>query len=204
VEVKNNKYTLIDHEKKRFSFWATKKDGSNSSAMNQYRNMDLTQGSVVMIGFVQEDYESAYGPKTSNKIINFRETQEQPTVTSGSPTSGGTTQSTAQVLSARGEPSRGQSGGSSDAFGRRLGIQGHINALLSNPNIYGNGDVPWDVSSIVKKAIEIEDEAERQLAPVAEEKPTASTTAPAWERFREPELPTIQVNEDISVEDIAF
>src|ERR1043166_7630669 len=63
---------------------------------------------------------------------------------------------------------KGASGGplvkGSDDFSRRLGVQGHINALLSNPNVL-NGHTAELIPGIVAMAIAIEDEAEKQLNP---------------------------------------
>ena len=62
--------------------------------------------------------------------------------------------------SASGGPVGGNGRPPTDAYGRRLGIQGHINALLGNTKIYPTNSL----ESVVALAIKAEDEAERQLA----------------------------------------
>lgn len=84
----------------------------------------------------------------------------------------------------------GASGGASrDEFSRRLGIQGHLNALLSNPEVC---KAVAQRDSLIAWAITIEDELEKKLSATA--KPVANP---------EPELPTIQIEGDIG-EDIPF
>jgi hypothetical protein len=164
VEQKNGKMTLTDHEGKKFSFWMTKKDGTNSSPYAQFKDADLKQGSTIQIGYVLEEYESAYGPKKSNKIISFRETNEAPSKTSAA----SSTQNSIQPERYVPEPSTASQGISRDEFSRRLGIQGHINALLSNPSFTEpRDDFPASINipHIITLAIQIEDEAEKQLNP---------------------------------------
>ncbi len=82
---------------------------------------------------------------------------------------------------------------SKDAFSRRLGIQGHINALLSNPTMVTVGvDIP--ISHIIQLAMSIEDEAEKQLNP-SYFRQAVQAKAP---NVVNPELPTIQIAEDIA------
>ena len=76
---------------------------------------------------------------------------------------------------------------SRDEFSRRLGIQGHLNALLSNPNLYGGKDI-LGYSVIVGLAIQIEDELEKQLNPSPVRKALEKTNP----NFFKQELPTIQ------------
>lgn len=137
--------------KMTFKFYDKKKDGSETSAMGQFRSMGLKVGDVVNIAYEEQQKEYQGKPYTDRRVIWFRETNTSPLALSGSQPG----------ESPRGEaPTRSQ-GASSDAFGRRLAIQGHINALLSNPSILGS--LSMDFASIVAVAMEIEDEAEKQL-----------------------------------------
>jgi hypothetical protein len=86
VEQKNNKLTLVAHDKKRYGFWMTKKDGSDSAPYLQFKSMDLKQGDSVFIGYVLEPYTDSRGVnREALKIINFRETSEKPTQTASQP-----------------------------------------------------------------------------------------------------------------------
>jgi hypothetical protein len=119
VEQKDSKISLLAHNKSRYGFWTTKKDGTDSAPYAQFQNMGLKKGDTVRIGYVIEIYTDKQGVnREAKKIINFRETNEGPSET------------TATGQSFNGGANRGQSGHSGDAFGRRLGVQGHINALL--------------------------------------------------------------------------
>ena len=88
-----------------------------------------------------------------------------------------------------------------DEFSRRLGIQGHLNALLSNPNVYHHSLVedPVDINSLIKRAIQIEDELEKKLTgPVKSVKPGISFGGPTIPfNADDDEIPTIQ-QEDLS------
>jgi hypothetical protein len=95
--------------------------------------------------------------------------------------------STSPAEHARGEaPTRSQ--GHPDAFGRRLGIQGHINALLGNTKVFPT----TSVEGVVALAIRVEDEAERQLAQGPQAMPNGSP------------LPVIQQDEPMIGDDIPF
>lgn len=160
IEMKNGRYSLIDHEKQRFSFFTTKKDGTDTVPYAQFKNMGLKVGDTVQIGYVEEEYTNDYGRQISKKIINFKEpNQSEATTTAPQP------EKSRYVA-----PTHSQVGSGNvamptqDAFGRRLGVQGHINALLSNPSYYSSVD-PVTIAVLVKEAIAIEDEAERQLNP---------------------------------------
>jgi hypothetical protein len=168
-----------------YSIWKTKQDGSDSATYSQFKNMGLHVGSTVMVGYVIDEYDTEINgvPKRiqSKKIINFRETNETPS----------------QTASRQESSNLGHSGasqrGSSDAFGRRLGVQGHINALLSNPNYYSPvGDTMLSIPDLVREAIAVENEAEKQLLPEAI-RPTNLTE----------DLPVIQQDE-VDVSDIPF
>jgi hypothetical protein len=188
----NTMVKLTDHTGEKFNFFKKKKDGELSSPAAQFNDMRLDEGSTVKIGYVIDTYQDKNGvTRESKKIINFQETNDTPSQTSRTEkTSNGGANRASQG------PSRGES---QDAFSRRLGIQGHINALLSNPNVIKNRYLrPGDVPIIIETAIQIEDEAERQLNSVAEPK-----TLRAAETIMEP--PIEAFNEDpINVEDIPF
>ena len=122
--MKNNKLTLLAHDGKRYGFWMTKKDGTDSAPYSQLKDMDLKQGDNVYIGYVLEPYTDARGVnREALKITNFRETNERPIQTASQPESPRTGQNNAS------------GSGSNDAFGRRLAIHGMINARLVNHDI---------------------------------------------------------------------
>lgn len=147
----NTMVKLTDHTGDRFTFFKKKKDGNLSASAAQFRDMSLDEGSTVKIGYVIEMYADKNGVnRESKKIINFQETNDTPSQTPG------------PAESPRGEAPMRSQGTSSDAFGRRLGIQGHINALLSNPNYY-SAETEATIPALIREAIEIENEAERQL-----------------------------------------
>jgi hypothetical protein len=160
----NTMVKIIDHTGSKFAFFKKKKDGELSSPAAQFRDMGLDEGSTVKIGYVIETYEDKTGvTRESHKIINFQETNDSPSEESPS----------SKTVRAEGHGAAGDE--SKAAFGRRLGIQGHINALLSNPNVYKE----VSIGVIVTTAIQIEDEAERQIngaSPLSE--PKANEVAP--------------------------
>jgi len=173
-----------------YSIWKTRQDGSDSATYSQFKTMGLRAGSTVMIGYVVDEYETEINgfPKKvqSKKIINFREASSQPAQTSQT------------TIPGRTEANRGVTAPSNDTFGRRLGVQGHINALLSNPNYY-SPDSSVSISTLVKEAIAIEDEAEKQLNSSALRQ-AVQRHAPAVVE----DLPTIQVEDEVDVSDIPF
>jgi hypothetical protein len=180
-----SKYAIKDHEGRTFNFFTTKKDGGDTSVFAQFKNMGLKIGDTVLIGYVEDEFEREGKKVISKKIINFRETNDAPS------------QTTATGQSFNGGANRGQSGHSGDAFGRRLGVQGHINALLSNPNYYG-GQLGAPISAVVSEAIAVEDEAEKQLSPLRQ---AVQAHAPS---VLDEDLPVIQQGEDLSGEDVPF
>src|SRR5215212_10123053 len=119
----NTMVKITDHTGEKFNYFKKKKDGSSSSVAEQFKNMSLDEGSTVRIGYVIETYQDKKGvTRESHKIINFQETNETPS------------QTTPQTEKPRGEaPIASQAPSerlSSDEFSRRLGVQGHVNALL--------------------------------------------------------------------------
>lgn len=140
---------------KKFSFYSTKKDGDETSAYQQFKSMGLQVGSTVNITYKEEQKEYQGKPYTARTVIWFRETN----------TPASTLLSTTPAGKPHQEANRGQSGESSDAFSRRLGIQGHINGLLGNPNLIKGFPVDVaDIEKIVGVAVKVEDEAEKQLS----------------------------------------
>src|SRR4029078_1536738 len=82
VEQKNEKITLIAHNRNRYGFWTTKKDGTDSAPYAQFKNMGLKKDVTVRIGDVIEQYTDKMGVvRESKKIINFQETNEVPSQT---------------------------------------------------------------------------------------------------------------------------
>jgi len=184
----------------RFKFYDKKKDGSETSAMGQFRALGLKVGDVVNITYEEEQKEYEGKPYTDRRVIWFRESNLPPSALQ-------TTQASSQAESPRGEAPRASKGTSTDAFGRRLGVQGHINALLSNPNVYGAGRVP-DIQTVIRTAILIEDEAERQLNGKVESEPTEMNTevSPARAAMQRgmDKAKAYTEAENITVEDIPF
>jgi hypothetical protein len=149
---KEKKLSLKAHDGNRsftYSIWKTKQDGSDTSAYAQFKNMGLTQGSTVMVGYVIDEYETEINgfPKKiqSKKIINFRETNELP-------------QTPPQGLSSNGGANRDLPGHSSDAFGRRLAIHGFVNGMLAAGATIET--IKKDLHALVK----LEDEIDNALA----------------------------------------
>jgi hypothetical protein len=100
-----------------------------------------------------------------------------------------------------------------EAFGRRLGVQGHINALPSNPVVYTAREDGIDYLTLVHLALKIEDEAEKQLNPSAfrqqVQKVAPSVVAPDIQEMADQmanELSTIQQGDDMDalVESVPF
>lgn len=151
----NTMVKITDHTGEKFSFFKKKKDGNLSAVAEQFRDMGLDEGSTARIGYVIETYQDKKGvTRESHKIINFQETNETPDQTAPQAK---TSNSESPVASER---------LSEAEFSRRLGVQGHVNALLSNPNMLSmKDDVVTTNTSIVRLAIAIEDEINRQLNP---------------------------------------
>lgn len=149
-----NTYTVYDK----------KKDGSISAAWTQLA--DIQVGDTVSVGYAEQTGIMTDGkPFTSRIIRNFDKdlgngrknyTQSNPAPQAQS------TPSEANLSSSVGLKARNDYDTpklSQAEFSRRLGIQGHLNALLSNPGI----TVPY--SEMIKHAILIEDQLEESLRP---------------------------------------
>jgi hypothetical protein len=186
-KVLSNGSTVVkikDEKGLSYSFFMKKQDGTISKAYEGYQAFQL--GDTVEIHFSEQEKSYEGKPYTLRNIAFF-----------GDKVSG-----SAPVETARGEAptqSQGPSGsGPQTEFGRRLGVQGHINALLSNPSYYTPGGAT--ISALVSEAIAIEDEAEKQLNPSAFRQ-QVQRVAP---KVVEEELPTIQQGGDFDGEDIPF
>ena len=177
---------IKDEKGLTYTVYKTKKDGSVSVAWEQLQTLNL--GDMVQVSFAEDtgDYEGK--PVTYRTVRAFN-----------ADIGNGVANSSAQAKSSNPEANRGQSERSGDAFGRRLRVQGHINALLSNTEYYSPNNT-ITVANLVKEAIAIEDEAEKQLAP-SSFRQAVRAKAP---QVVEEDLPVIQQGDDTDVEDIPY
>jgi hypothetical protein len=83
VADKEKKVSLKGNDGSRtstYSFFKKKRDGTDTSVYAQFKDMGLTAGATVFVGYVIDDYETEIGgiPKRiqSKKIINFREASQ--------------------------------------------------------------------------------------------------------------------------------
>ncbi len=188
---KEKKIVLKAHDGNRvftYSIWKTKQDGSDTSAYSQFKSMGLRSGSAVMIGYVIDEYTTQIGgfdkKVQSKKIINLRESEFQPS------------QTAPQGKSSNGGANRGQSGHFKDeTFWEKQAyekccslwaasvIEKHNDAVAIKA--IESGDF-WRLFQAIKA-----DGAKRFSEAI---KPTNL----------EPDLPVIQQDEDVNVEDIPF
>lgn len=184
-KVTQNGSTIIkikDENGLTYSFFMKKQDGSDSKAYEGYKNFQL--GDTVEIHYSEQQRTTQDGkPYTARNVAFFGEK-----VSGSHP-----------AESPHGEASSASQGHSSDAFGRRLAVQGHLNALLSNPKVFTSTEDSVSVPNVVRWAIQVEDEAERQLNPSAFRQAVQKHAPQVVE-----DLPVIQQGEDISVEDIPY
>lgn len=176
---------LKDEKGLTYTVYKFKQDGTESIAWGQLSELDL--GDIVQIGYVEDIKDSPeFGKITYRTIRSFNKDI-------GNGMANAASQSASKESPRYEAPSASQRG-SSDAFGRRLGVQGHINALLSNNSIVDRfeGIKNEDLVGIVKLAIAVEDEAERQLNPVSDTQSVPKATEPVIHA------------EDMNVEDIPF
>jgi hypothetical protein len=162
-----NKYAIKDHEGRTFNFFTTKKDGGDTSVYSQFKNMELAVGSTVMIGYVEDEFEREGKTVISKKIINFRESSDEPTQTAPQGKSFNLGQNFV-----RSEVSR-------DEFGRRLAVHGMINGMLASPNF------SWESVSEVREnlafAFSLEDDINRKLAePITESESEVPLPEDIW------------------------
>lgn len=185
--------TIIDERKGRWTIW--KKDyehkDQDSEAYNSIKNYQIGESFGIEYGEKEESFVNKEG-----QTINFTKR----TIYKILPLVAHPTQVSQTEKSSNGEAPRSSQGQSSEAFGRRLAIQGHINALLSNPAYYYEQGA--SVQSLVAEAIAIEDEAEKQISP---SKFRQAVQAKAPNVVSPEDEPTIQVeNDGIDVSDIPF
>jgi hypothetical protein len=195
----NMKFILTDTEKNKYYFFQKNK-GVDCDVYMSFTGMGLKIGDSCYIGFTEEQksFTNQKGENityTDRFILGLREANGIPATSA--PSQPQTTRSVSNPAPQK-EPS--------DTFSRRLGIQGHINALLSNPSYFDPNNAPT-IALLVKEAIAIEDEAEKQLNPSAFRQ-AVQAYAP---QIIEPELPVIQQDEplpeepgEIDVSDIPF
>jgi hypothetical protein len=153
----NMKYVLKDSEGNKYFFWQKNK-GQDSEVFLSFTGMGLKKGDTCTIGYTEKDesFVNAKGETIHYKdrfILGLREASGPVTPPSPKPASQPRSEA----------PTRSQ--GHSDDFSRRLGVQGHINALLSNPNALASYPMVRDeeIAKIIELAMKIEDEAEKQL-----------------------------------------
>lgn len=177
-----------------YTVYEQKKDGSTSVAWELMDSLGI--GDSVQVAYAEKEGEYE-GKKYISRIVrNFDfdiGNGVQNAQMNNQPSPAQTTPSVANNAS---------QSESRDEFSRRLGIQGHINALLSNPNYYNPDNSPT-IALLVKEAIAVEDEAEKQLNP-SSFRQAVQAKAP---HIVDDELPVIQQGEGLSpeeVEDIPF
>jgi hypothetical protein len=189
----------------KFKFYQTKTDGTEGSAYQQWRSMGLKIGSTVNIAYSEEQKEYQGKPYTDRRVIWFRESN-------GS----GVGISSQSVEKPRGEANRGQSEGLSgstpsrnwdrEAFEKCSSIwaaaelqkEGYtIDAAIANLPHY------YRLFQAIRQSGYEKFEAKTG---VAGGKPVSSSAKEAFDRgmARAQELPTIQQDDDINVEDIPF
>lgn len=105
-EVKNGRYSVIDQDNQRYSFF-TQWEGQNTEPYDQWVNMQLGQGKNVRINYVEKTGTNAKTgkPVTYKNIYSFLEPP----------------QDSAPVPK-----------GVQDDYGRRLAIHGFVNGMLAS------------------------------------------------------------------------
>jgi hypothetical protein len=137
-----------------YTVYKSKQDGTDSAAWGQLGSINVLD--TVSIGYAEQPGKMPDGtPFTSRIIRNFDKDigEGRKNYTQANP-----------APQAQSTPQRANiapSGVSRDEFSRRLGIQGHLNALLSNPNITPVLPYPH----IIDLAIGLEDSLESKLNP---------------------------------------
>ncbi len=189
--------TILDEKKNKWTIWKKDYDfpDQDSEAYSSLKNFQIGESFGVEYGEKEESFTPNDGPNRGKPIKFTRRTIYKILPTVANPTAVLSKASPQQKESNLGHSVASQ-GASGDAFGRRLGVQGHINALLSNPNYYGATSTAT-IADVVKEAIAIEDEAEKQLNPSALRQVVQKHAPSVVE-----ELPTIQVEEGLSDEEV--
>jgi hypothetical protein len=191
---KNGKMAkLKSSDGKTYNVFEKKADGTTSVAWEQLSELEI--GDSVQIGYSESPYTLPDGKEVTTKNIrSFNKDIGQGMMNA---------QSQGKTLNHEApRPLKNDSGTSgTDAFGRRLGIQGHINALLSNPTYFNTRSIDLaSIKGLVQFAIQIEDEAERQLNP----SPLRAAVQKHAPSVVEEPLPSHDINDDVNVEDIPF
>ena len=76
-EEKNGKIKVTDQDGDKFSFFKKKTNGESTSAYEQFKNMNLDEGSSTKVGYVLENFEIEGKQISGKKIINFMEAKEE-------------------------------------------------------------------------------------------------------------------------------
>lgn len=182
-ETKKTQYGLVkkikDENGLTYSIFDTKKDGSESAAWAQYK--DLSIGDTVQISYVEEPKEfegKRYMARTirnfskdiGNGVKNAREYQHSQTSGNARP----------EANSRSTESPRE----SNTAFGQRLAIHGMVNGMLAA------GKTPAEVEESLGQLLRLEDA-------IADALNTPSD-------YMDDDLPTIHADDTVNVEDIPF
>ena len=176
---------IKDEKGLTYTVYKTKKDGSVSVAWEQLQSINV--GDMTQVSFAEDigEYEG--------KSVTYR------TVRAFNPDIGnGMTNAAAQGKSPHSEAPTHSQGASRDPHGRLLGVHGIVDGLVANPSFYGP-DSGVTHADLVKEAIAIDDEIEKQLNP-SKLRQTVQAKAP---RVFEEELPVIQQEEDDGFDDLA-
>lgn len=182
----NTLVKIKDHTGEQFGFFKKKKDGTLGAPATQFKEMGLDEGSTVKIGYVIETYEDKNGiTRESHKIINFQETNDTPTQNSQTPEK--------PRSEARGA-SQGMSSGrdfDKENVGKcqSLFLQAYIQAGHSF------GETMLQVGQAKKLAEQVVYGYTETIAPDIQA---------VAEQMAHNELPTIQREEDLGVEDVPF
>lgn len=143
-ETKKTQYGLVkkikDENGLTYSIFDTKKDGSESTAWAQYK--DLSTGDTVQISYVEEPKEYEGKGYMARTIRNFN-----------SDIGNGHSQykDSQKQESPRGKAPVASGRGSNDAFGHRLAIHGMVNGILAG------GKAPEDVIEALGRLLQLED-----------------------------------------------
>lgn len=157
---------------RKFSFWKTKQDGTETQTWAAFQAEEIKTGDHLQISFVEEHFTlKTGGAGKSNKIIWLKKTYPQ-----------------AGQLPINQESANSEANNASrDERSVSIGVRGILQALLIR-----NGNTEGTISSLIDKAIEIDAELEKKLnAP----KPWADKSQ-IFKKDTE-ELPVIQVEDDL-------
>ncbi len=193
----------------RFKFYDKKKDGTYSSAFEQFQSMNLKIGDMVNIAYSEEEREYQGKPYTDRRVIWFRETNTPASSVSATPAS-------SQTESPHGEANRGQS----EASGRNWDKEAYekccslwIASKLRDPNIshaeligHIKGGVYFELFQAIKadgdkRFSPLRQAIEKHAPQVVDRemiKGMTNVIEPGEARPTfDPELPTIQVADDV-------